>query len=187
MSFYQTADPVNFSVYPSRDQRAPYGTVHNIPIIQAIDQYAESEIPVTLMKDGTLVVLQGNFEIALPGNTTFFKFLGGHKYISNGDVQNIEVIQRGTDPVAFYNIDNLTGPFDVVFPGHCHCLTIQWTTEDEAGNRLPVESCYYTILPSNFVLLGQQRGIDVNAKLAAFPKKIAKPSKLAATKRLIRR
>ena len=171
MSFYNTQDLPNFSVYPSRDQRAPYGTVQNIPIIQAIDRYAFGDIPVTLVKDGTLVVLEGNYPVSLPGNLTLFKFLGGFKYISNGDLQSIEVIQRGGDLVQIYNPDNESN--DIIYPGECHCLVIRWTTQDEGGNRLPIDQVYYTILESNNLMLAQKLNIDVEAKKASFKSKLA--------------
>jgi len=177
MSFYNTQDLPNFSVYPSRDQRAPYGTIQNIPIIQAIDQYAFNTIPIGLVQDGTFLVLQGDYPINLPGNTTLFKFFGGHKYLSNGDIQSFTVINRGTDSIAIYNPDNES--YDVFFDGECGCLVIQWTTTDQAGNRLPTEDCYYTILPSNFLLLAQQKGKDINAKLSSSLKKPTSSEKLS--------
>ena len=141
MSLQQTAYSLpNFSVYPSRTQRAPYGTIQNIPIIQAIDRFAFETIPVTLMKDGTLVVLQGDYPASLPENLTLFRFLGGHKYISNGDVQSWEIIQRGTDSIALFHPENESS--DEFFPGTCGCLVIQWTTQDQGGNLLPMKELY---------------------------------------------
>jgi hypothetical protein len=169
MSFYNTQDLPNFSVYPSRDQRAPYGTIQNIPIIQAIDRFAFETIPVTLVKDGTFIVLQGDYPVSLPGNLTLFKFLGGFKYISNGDIQSIEVIHRGNDYIEIYNPDNES--YDGIYPGECHCLVIRWTTEDEGGNRLPIDQVYYTILSSNNLMLAQKLNIDVEAKKASFKAK----------------
>ena len=171
MSLQQTAYSLaNFSVYPSRDQRAPYGTIHNVPIIQAIDRFAFDSIPVTIMKDGTLVVLQGDFPAALPDNLTLFRFLGGHKYISNGDVQSWEIIQRGTDPIGLFNPDNESG--DTFYPGTCGCLVIQWTTQDESGNRLPIEDVYYTVLAGNNLMLNATAKKDeLKAKLKAKLKK----------------
>jgi len=150
MSFYNTQDQPNFNVYPSRDQRAPYGTIQNIPIIQAIDAYAFDVLPVTLMKDGTFLILQGDYPVVLPSNIDLFRFFGGHKYISNGDLQEFKVINRANSEVfpfvQFIDWDDESNTWS--FPGTCDCLIIQWTTEDQGGNKLPIDQVYYRILPS---------------------------------------
>jgi hypothetical protein len=160
MSLQQTAYSLpNFSVYPSRDQRAPYGTIQNIPIIQAIDRFSFDILPVTLLKDGTFVILEGNYFVVLPQNDDLFRFFGGHKYISNGDLQSFKVINRAQDPdfpwVEFFDYDDESSSWSA--PGTCDCLVIQWTTEDQGGNKLPIDEVYYRILPSSsFPLLAPQ-------------------------------
>ena len=170
MSMQQTQYSLpNFSVRPSRDQRAPYSTIHNIPKMLNLDDYAFDMIPVTFMSEGKLLVLQGNFPCEMPTNLSLFRFLGGHKYISNGDIQNIEIIQRGVDVVEIDHPEN--GSYDLFFPGECGCLVIRWTTKDEAGNLLPEDEVYYTILQSNFLLAAQKKGIDMTAKKSALKAK----------------
>ena len=173
MSFYNTQDSPNFSVYPSRDQRAPYGTIENVPIIQAIDKYGFDVLPVTLFQDGVFVILQGNYPVVLPNNINLFRYFGGHKYISNGDIQKIKVINRANSEVfpwvEFIDWDDETTSWSA--PGTCDCLVIQWTTEDEGGNKLPIDQVYYRILPSDVFPLDLQA--TLSSKHAEYKTKLA--------------
>jgi hypothetical protein len=140
MSFYQTADAPNFSVYPSRDRRAPYGTIHNLPNILDVTSYDGSTLPVTLLSAGSLFVSHGSdITIALPDDATLFAFLNGNKYLADGDVIAIEVINRGNGAAIFTHGE---GPISYIIPGTCDCMVLQWTIPTQ-NNQAP----YYTILP----------------------------------------
>jgi hypothetical protein len=140
MSFYQTADAPNFSVYPSRDRRAPYGTIHNLPNILDVTSYNGSTLPVTLLSAGSLFVSSPSLvSIELPSNETLFAFLNGTKYLTNGDVIAIEVINRGSNPAVFTHGE---GPTAYIQAGLCDCIVLQWTIPTE-NNQSP----YYSILP----------------------------------------
>ena len=153
MSLQQTAYSLpNFSVRPSRDQRAPYDTIHNLPAILNVTSYAGSTLPTTFVQAGSLLVKPvAPISIALPDNLSLFRYLGGFKYISNGDIQSFKVINRATDPdfpwVLFVDYDDESGSWSA--PGTCDCLVIQWTTEDQQGNKLPLDEVFYRILPSS--------------------------------------
>ena len=140
MSFYQTADTPNFSVYPSRDRRAPYGTIHNLPNILDVTSYAGSTLPVTLLSAGTLFVApSGTIYIDLPDDATLFAFLNGTKYLTDGDVIAIEVINRGNNLAIFTHNG---GPGAQIRAGDCDCIVLQWTIPTQ-NNQAP----YYSILP----------------------------------------
>lgn len=144
MSLQQTAYSLaNFSVRPSRDQRAPYDTIHNLPAILNVTSYAGSTLPTTFVQAGSLLVKPvAPISIALPDNLSLFRYLGGFKYISNGDIHNITVINKGSATATFTHDQES----QVFAYGDCGCLVIEWTTLDEAGNPLPIEDVYYTIL-----------------------------------------
>lgn len=115
-------NPTTFSVVPST-QRAPYGTIHNLSSLTDITQYAGSTLPVNLLSAGTLFVEPNSpITITLPSDTTFYKYLEGDKYLSNGDVLDISVINRGSSNVTF---THATGS-QTVTNGGCDCLVLQW-------------------------------------------------------------
>lgn len=148
MSLQQTAYSLpNFSVLPSRDRRAPYGTINNIPNILDVTSYDGQTLPVTMLSAGTLIVKPNNeigITIALPSNADLFGFLNGKKYLSNGDVQAITIINRGDSLATFTHEEDTPS---VIVAGSCDCLVIQWTIPTD--NTDP----YYTILPG-FIPIG---------------------------------
>jgi hypothetical protein len=144
MSLQQTAYSLpNFSVRPSRDQRAPYDTIHNLPAILNVTSYDDLTLPVTFVQAGSLLVKPASaISIALPADLSLFRYLGGFKYISNGDTHKITIINKGSAAATFtHGQESQTFAF-----GNCGCLVIEWTTEDEAGNPLPIEDVTYEIL-----------------------------------------
>lgn len=110
-----------FSVVNS-SQRAPYGTIQTIPRILDVTSYASSTLPVNLLSAGTLVVLPNtDITITLPSNESLFSFCNGQKYLSNGDILPIKIINRGTNSVTF-NHDENSQTFQ---SGTCDCLILQ--------------------------------------------------------------
>ena len=144
MSFQQTQYSLpNFDVKPTRGQRAPYATIHNLPSMLNVTSYAGSTLPVTFLSAGSLFVEPvTDFIIDLPSDLSLFRFLGGFKYISNGDVQTIEIINRGSSDCRFRH----DGVFHYAYSYDCTCLVIKWTTKDQSGNDLPIEDVYFEIL-----------------------------------------
>ena len=140
MSFYNTQDQPNFSVYPSRDRRAPYGSVYNLPSLLDVTSYSGSTLPVFFLSAGSLLVkpiAEIGVTIELPSNASLYRFLNGNKYLSNGDIQAITIINRGNSTAVFTHGDNDPA---YILPGACDCLVIQWTI---TNNSNP----YFTILP----------------------------------------
>ena len=147
MSLQQTSYSLaNFNVKPSRDQRAPYNTIHNLPNILDVSSYAGSTLPTTFLSAGSLFVAPStNFIIDLPSDLSLFRFLGGFDYISNGDIQSIEIINRGSSQCRFRHSGNI----HYAYQGQCTCMVLRWTTKDQGGNNLPIEDVTYTLVTND--------------------------------------